>query len=61
MAAARREPESRARTVRNARKVFEQISERRFSLLMEEEDATKLEARLIILKKGLIELGERLD
>jgi hypothetical protein len=61
IAAARTEPVSRARTVRNARKVFEQISKRRLSVLMEEEDATKLEGKLIILKMRLTELGERLD
>jgi hypothetical protein len=61
IAAARREPESIARTVRNAWKVFEQISKRRLSLPTEEEDSIKLEGKLIILKKRLTELGERLD
>ena len=61
IAAVRKEPESRARTVLNARNLYEQILKQMPSLPMEKEDAAIIEGKLGILKMRLTELGELLD
>lgn len=50
-----------AQTIRNARKAYNVISRERSKLAISEDDSSELDAKLVVLKRRLEELGETFD
>ena len=55
------DPEAKARTVRKARRAYDEVLRRRLSLQMESSQTAILEGKLLSLKNRLLVLGESFD
>ena len=56
-----RDPEAKARTVRKARRAYDEVLRRRLSFRMESSQTENLEDKLLSLKNRLLVLGETFD
>jgi hypothetical protein len=61
IAADRFDPTAKARTIRNARKAYDEVVRRRLTVRVEGQEASTLENKLLLLKNRLLALGEIFD